>query len=336
MKPLRLGFCALTTLGLGMALASCGTESYHQKDERYVLVTTNVKLPYWDEANAGLLDAAKWLGVKAEITGPEKFSADDELTEFQKVVGEKPSGILLSAASVDKFKDAIDGAIGQGIPVITIDSDAPTSKRVSFIGTDNFRAGMESGKRMADLLKGKGNVVIVTLVGQNNIEERVRGVNEALKKFPAIKVSQTIDDKGDPRSANDQISALIGNKAAKEKVDGVICLEASGGSGAAEALHRLDMTGKLPIVAFDKDPETLDFVDQGAIAATIAQKPYVMAYYGLKFLDDLHHNAVHEFKDWTTAPVAPVPTFVDTGTAVVDKTNLKTFRDALAEHKKPL
>jgi ribose transport system substrate-binding protein len=336
MKPLRSGFCALTIVGLGTALASCGTESYHQKEERYVLVTTNVNLPYWQEANAGLMDAAKWLGVKSEITGPEKFSPEDELSEFQKVVASKPSGILLSAARVDNFKDAIDSAIGQGIPVICIDSDAPTSKRISFVGTDNFRAGMESGKRMSDVLKGKGNVIIVSLNGQNNLDERVRGVNEALKRSPGIKVLQTIDDKGDPRSANDQISSILGNKAAKEKVDGIICLEASGGSGAAEALHRLDMTGKLPIVAFDKDPETLDFVDQGAISATIAQKPYVMAYYGLKFLDDLHHNAVHEFKEWNTAPVAPVPTFVDTGTAVVDKTNIKAFRDALQAHPKPL
>jgi ribose transport system substrate-binding protein len=336
MKPLRLGFCAFVILGLGMGLASCGTESYHQKEERYVLVTTNVNLPYWQEAAAGLQDAAKWLGVKTEIEGPEKFAPEEELAAFQKVVGEKPSGILLSAARVDLFKDAIDGAISQGIPVICIDSDAPSSKRVSFIGTDNFRAGMESGKRMADLLKGKGNVVVVSLPGQNNLEERVRGVNEALKKYPGMKIVQTIDDKGDPRSANDQISALVGAKNAKEKIDGVICLEASGGSGAAEALHRLDLTGKVPIVAFDKDPETLDFVDQGAIAATIAQKPYVMAYYGLKFLDDLHHNAVHEFKEWNSAPVAPMPTFVDTGTAVVDKTNLKAFREALAAHPKPM
>jgi ribose transport system substrate-binding protein len=98
----------------------------------------------------------------------------------------------------------------------------------------------------------------------------------------------------------------------------------------------LDQTGKIPIVAFDKDPETLDFVQQGAIAATIAQKPYVMSYYGLKFLDDLHHNAVHEFKEWNTAPASPIPTFVDTGTAVVDKSNLAAFREALAAHPKPL
>lgn len=335
MNPLRLGICACAILAMGISLASCGSESYHQKDERYVFISTNVNLPYWQEAEAGFQDAAKWLGVKAEFAGPEKFSPEDELAAFKKAVAENPSGILISASHVDLFKDAIDSAVAAGIPVICIDLDVPTSKRLTFIGTDNYRAGMESAKRMGDLLKGQGRVVIVSIPGQFNLDERVRGVNDGLKKYPGIKIAQTIDDKGDPRSANDQISALL-VKNAKEKVDGIICLEASGGSGAAEALHRLDQGGKIPIVAFDKDPETLDFVERGVIAATIAQKPYVMSYYGLKFLDDLHHNAVHEFKDWRTAPVAPMPTFVDTGTAVVDKSNVAAFREALAAHPKPL
>jgi ribose transport system substrate-binding protein len=335
MNPLRLGICSCVILAMGISLASCGPEPFHQKEERYVFISTNVNLPYWQEAEAGFQDAAKWLGVKAEFAGPEKFSPEDELAAFKKAVGENPSGILISAARVDLFKDAIDGAVSAGIPVICIDSDAPTSKRLLFIGTDNYRAGMESAKRIGDLLKGQGRVVIVSIPGQFNLDERVRGVSDGLKKYPGIKIAQTIDDKGDPRNANDQISVLLA-KNAKEKVDGIICLEASGGSGAAEALHRLDQTGKVPIVAFDKDPETLDFVEKGVIAATIAQKPYVMSYYGLKFLDDLHHNAVHEFKDWRTAPVAPMPTFVDTGTAVVDKSNVAAFREALAAHPKPL
>jgi len=95
------------------------------------------------------------------------------------------------------------------------------------------------------------------------------------------------------------------------------------------------MSGKLPIVAFDKDPKTLDLIEKGAISSTIAQKPYVMSYYGLKFLDDLHHNAVKEFKDWRTAPASPLPSGVDTGTAVVDKSNLAAFRDAMAALPKP-
>ena len=115
-----------------------------------------------------------------------------------------------------------------------------------------------------------------------------------------------------------------------------MCLEASGGQGAADALHLLDLTGKVKIVAFDKDPATLEAVERGWITATVVQKPYVMAFYGVRFLDDLHHNVVHEFKDWATAPAGPLPTFVDTGTAVIDSSNLTTFRKALAEHPKPV
>jgi ribose transport system substrate-binding protein len=122
----------------------------------------------------------------------------------------------------------------------------------------------------------------------------------------------------------------------KEKIVGIICVEATGGSGAAGALHRFNLEGKLPIVAFDGDPETLDWIDRGAIAATVTQKPYVMSYYGLKFLDDLHHNAVHQFKDWRTALAPPVPTFVDTGTLIVDKNNIKLYREALSTRHKPI
>lgn len=329
MKTTRLGVVALTVLA-AVGLTSCQTP-YHEDGERYVFVASNVNLPYWQEAQAGLTDASKQMGVKAELAGPDKFDPQEQLKAFQKVVESKPSGIMISVTRPELLQDAINNAVAQGIPVITVDSDAPTSKRVMFVGTDNFRAGGESGKRMADLLKGAGQVVIITIPGQLNLDDRARGVNDAMKKYPGIKIAQTIDDNGDPRVANDSMSALL---KAKAKIDGIICLEASGGSGAAEALHRLDL--KIPIVGFDKDPETLDWIDRGGITATVAQKPYVMAYYALKFADDLHHNAVHEFKDWRTAPASPMPTFVDTGTALLDKSNVKEFREALAAHPKPL
>ncbi len=322
-------FPVILVVGL---LVSC-QQPYHQQEEHYIFVAFNTSLPYWQEAEAGLTDAAKQMGVKAEVTGPSAFSPEEELKAFQQAVAQKPSGILLSASNPNIFKTPIDAAIQQGIPVICVDADAPESHRVLFIGTDNFRAGQESGRRMGELLKGNGNVAVITIPGQFNLVERFLGVTEALKKFPGIKVIKTIDDKGDARVAYDDLSALLQSK---DKPDGIICLEASGGAGAADALHRVDLTGKIAIVAFDKDPGTLDWIERGAITATVVQKPYVMSYYGLKFLDDLHHNAVHEFKEWRTAPAAPIPAWVDTGTAIVDKNNVKVFREALAAHPKPM
>jgi ribose transport system substrate-binding protein len=331
---MRLHFrsLAFSAASFALACAAC-QEPYHQKEEQYYLISANINLPYWQEAEAGLRDAATTMGVKAEMDGPTTFSPQEELDAFQKAVAAHPSGILVSVTKPDLFKSAIDSAVLEGIPVICIDADAPDSHRIMFVGTDNFRAGQESAKRMADILKGQGQIVIITVPGQSNLDDRVRGVNDALKKYPGIKIVDTIDDKGDPRNANDGISALISKK---QKIDGVICLEASGGSGTAEALHRTDMTGKVAIVAFDKDPETLDWIEKSAINATVVQKPYIMAYYGLKFADDLHHNVVHEFKDWRTAPTDPLPAWIDTGTAVVDKTNLAAYREALAAHPKPL
>jgi ribose transport system substrate-binding protein len=187
---------------------------------------------------------------------------------------------------------------------------------------------------------------VVTVPSQGNLDDRLRGVEEALKKCPGMKITQIIDDRADARNAYDTISALMQSK---DKPDGIICLEASGGTGSADALHRLDLGGRIPIVGFDKDPETLDWIQRGAINATVVQKPYVMSYYGLKFLNDLHHNAVHESKDSKTAPDTwtwgpprlprtqwpPMPAWVDTGTAFVDKNNLVAFREALAVHPKP-
>jgi len=317
----------------GAALIASCAKPYHEESERYVFVATNISLPYWQEAKVGFLDAAKALGVKAELIGPTGYQPNAELGIFRQVVEQHPAGICLSAARPEIFHAEIDKAMALGIPVICVDADVPDSKRVLYIGTDNFKAGRESLKQMAAIVPGGGSIVVITIPGQRNLDDRVAGLADALKNFPAIKLTTIMDNKGDVRSAFEQVSQLIQKK---EKVDGIICLEATGGSGAAAALHSLNMEGKLPIVAFDDDPETLDWIDRGVITATITQKPYVMSYYGLKFLDDLHHNAVHQFKDWRTALAPPMPTFVDTGTLVVEKTNLKLYREALASHPKPL
>ncbi|MFB3920772.1 MAG: substrate-binding domain-containing protein [Terriglobia bacterium] len=335
MQPRRIVILVLG-ISLTAVLLSC-QKSFHEETERYYFISANIALPYWQEAQAGFQDAGRALGVKVEFKGPESYNPEDEVEAFRKAVQARPAGIAVSPTRPDLFVKEIDSAIEAGIPVLCVDSDAPESKRVLFVGTDNFLAGQESGRRIAELLHGKGRIALITITGQYNLEERRRGVDEVLKKYPDLKISQELNDKGDPRIANDQISALLESKDKKDQFDGILCLEASGGPGAAEALHRLNLDGKYPIVAMDKNPETLDWISRGAIAATVAQKSYTMAYYSLKMLDDLHHNVVHEFtKDWRSAPTSPLPKRVDTGTAVIDKTNLADFQAAIATRAKPM
>lgn len=328
MKPQRatLLFILLATT----VLVSC-QKSIHSKDERYVFVTANVELPYWQEAQAGFLDAAAVLGVKAEFTGPKIYSPDDELKAFDQAVASHPSGILVSPTRAALFKGAINSAVKAGVPVICVDSDSPDSSRILFIGTDNYEAGLESGNLLAEKMRGSGLVVVITVPGQFNLDERLRGAQDAFAKHSGIKITDTLDDKGDPQQAATAVADL---HRANKRIDGILCLEASGGPGAARAADQFGKAGRIPIVAMDKNPDTLEWIRRGAISATIAQKPYTMSYYGVKFLDDLHHNVVHQFKDWRTAPASVLPLRVDTGLAVVNENNVEDFAAALVEQRK--
>ena len=93
-------------------------------------------------------------------------------------------------------------------------------------------------------------------------------------------------------------------------------------------LDRYNVKGKI-VMAMDTDPETLDWIQKGGIAATIAQKPYTMAYVGMQMLDSLYHHKPPSLdNDWSKDTYAPVPSFVDTGSGLIDKTNLDSFLQA--------
>lgn len=300
-------------------LVSCGTG--HDTDEKYFLISTNVKIPYWQAGSAGLFQAAQQLKVRSEFAGPDTYDPKAEQQAFQQAVQSKASGILVSVADPAMMKEDIDRAIAAGIPVITVDSDAPASKRLLFIGTDNYHAGQIGGQRLVKELNGKGNVVVFTIPEQANLKERLRGYRDALESSPQIKITRIVDMKGDSRLAFDTATEVLGNEK-KEHTDAFVCLEALAGKEVATVLNSHGVKDKV-ILAMDTDEDTLSWIQKGVIAATISQKPYTMSFVGLKMLDDLYHHKLSTLNyDWTKDSFAPIPAFVDTGSSLVDKTNV--------------
>ena len=76
----------------------------------------------------------------------------------------------------------------------------------------------------------------------------------------------------------------------------------------------------------DTDPDTLEWIRKGVIAATISQKPYTMSYVGLRMLDGYYHHKLSSLTaDFAKDSFAPIPAFVDTGSSLVDKSNVEAF-----------
>ena len=320
------GFLRLSALILiSLFLLSCSNA--HNSDEYFVFVSSNIQLPYWKTAGSGFSHAAaEFKGIRFDFTGPQSYDPKAERDALDQAVQKKATGILLSVADASVLKDSIDKAIAASVPVITIDSDAPSSKRLFFIGTNNYQAGFTGGQRLAQELKGKGNVVVFTMPDQPNLQDRLRGYKDALAKSPNIKITRVVDIQGDPRIAFDTTTQIVGKE--RDKVDGFVCLEAQSGKEVAGVLSSYKVTGKV-VIAMDTDPETLDWIQKGVIAATIAQKPYTMAFVGMQMLDNLYHHKPPSLDaDWGKDGYAPIPMFVDTGSDLIDKANIQSFIEA--------
>jgi len=319
MRTLQWALTAASVSAALLFMTGCSSNP-HAPSEKYILVADNTKIAYWQTALQGLTRAVSEMGVKGEMQGPDGHDPNGEHDAFKRALAEKPAGILVSATDAKILGPDIDSAVGQGIPVLTIDSDAPDSKRLFFVGTDNFNAGSIGGKLAAKLIGGKGSVVIFTIESQANLKDRLNGYKAAFAEHPGIQIMQTIDMNGNSDIAFDSAKKLLDSKA---KVDAFICLEALACPAVADVVNRANMGGKVNIIAMDTDPGTLDWIKKGVISATIAQKPWTMAYYGAKLVADLHlHPPKPLDGNWKENSFAPVPQFVDTGTFVVDKNNV--------------
>ena len=297
---------------------------YRSKQDTYVLVAPNLKLPYWKKVQEGFNDAAAEYGVTARADGPDGYDAAAEAKAFGEAAASKPAGILVSAADANALRDDIASAMSKGVPVITVDSDAPQSARLYFIGTNNLEAGRLGGQRLVEQLHGKGNVVFFTIAGQPNIEERLKGYKDALAASPGIKIVDVVSVAGDPNIAFDKSAEYLGKDGAN-KVDAFVSLESTSGPAVGETLKRLHITGRT-VIAMDVDPETLSLIDDGTIDSTISQKPYTMGYIGLKALDEAHRSHKSLKSTYAPDPTAPFPTFVDTGSQLITKYNVSVFQ----------
>jgi len=327
MKGMALSVAALAVV----FIPGCGAR--HSQKEVFYLVATNMSTNYWQTAVAGFKKAAAEYGVTAKTVGPANYDPQDALAELQAAVAAKPAGILISVSDAAVLTPGINAAEDAGIPVITIDSDAAGSRRLYFIGTNNLDAWRLGGRRVVEKLGGKGNVVFFTITGQPNTEERLKGFKDVFATKPGINIVDVIDIKGDNAVAFDKTQQMISLTGAK-KIDAFICLESASGEVVAEAVKRSHDSSHM-VVAWDVNPDTLQGIKDGVIDSTIVQKPFTMGYVGLKALDEVFHNPpAQPTKDWNSDAFSPYPAFIDTGTSLVDKSNVDLYLSAAAAHAK--
>ena len=308
----------LVVLGLPMF----GQAKIAPKDQLYIEVSALGNLDYFYDHKMGMQMVGKELGVRTEYVGPAEYDMNAMVAAFEQASAKKPQGIVVVGFE-PSLNSIVDKAIGLGIPVVAVDADLPGSKRLAFVGTGNFNAGVVGGTKLATLIGGKGKVAIMTKPGQSNLEERIAGYKSALAKFKDIELVQIADTQSDPTVAAQAAAALLQKF---PDLAGFGCVEAAGGAGAATAVREAKKAGKVKIVSMDRGNEILDAIKEGVISASVAQQTALMPYYATTILYNLYNSKVAITSNNKAANVLGIPVTVDTGAIVIDSSNYTYFK----------
>lgn len=292
------------------------------ENEEYVLITTGITLPLY--VNHDLAEFKRWgreRKVKVSIIGLKDMDVSAQINTIEQAILSRPSGLLINGSD-PALAQVINKAVDQGIPTVTYDSDVPNCRRHTFVGSDWYQMGQMQGEAMAKLLNGKGKVAYMGIAGLPIMEAGFRGLLDALKKYPGIRILGKYDDKGNVEEAAHIASDLI---AANPDLGGLCGFDSNSGPGIGLAIKETGNTGKIKATTVDWEPKHLELVKQGVIQLLVGQKRELFTWYGAQFLYDMAHKTIRLSGDDEKAGISNIPYSVNTGTILITKDNIDQF-----------
>ncbi len=298
----------------GIAVAMMATPAL-AANYRFVIVPKAMNNPFFDFARDGCLKRAKELGnIECIYKGPVEHEPATQAQIIQDFVTQKVDGLAISVADVAAMTKSIEAATAAGIPVITFDADAPGSKRIAYIGTNNKEFGLALGKQLLKMRPDGGKYAMVSGgPGAKNLAERVDGVREALKGWKWTEVA------GSPTFCNDDpalaVQQMTDMRTATPDLAAIVPIGgwpmfAPEGFKAFASRNKKDIdSGKFTLVVADTLKMQLELLRDGYANALVGQRPFEM---GEKAMDTLLAIKKGE----------KVPEIVYTGLDLVTKDNV--------------
>ncbi len=262
--------------------AGCESASKPAKAQKRVAFITNTASDFWRVAQKGCEKADDEL---ADVRVFFKMASGSTVKEQERYITEslRKDGVdAIAISPIDPVgqKQLLNDTAKQAL-LITQDSDAPESDRVLYLGADNRAAGRQAGELVKKALPKGGKIMV--FVGRSELEnsqDRFGGLKEALQGSKVEIIDLMTDD-------NDHIKAKDNAVEALQKypdLAGMVGLWSYNGPAIWRALRGEKMVGKVKVVCFDDEKETLDGIKEGAIFGTIAQQPFEYGYRAVQLM----------------------------------------------------
>jgi ribose transport system substrate-binding protein len=242
---------------------------------------SNTAADFWRIARKGCEKAVEELGnVNLEFRMPADGTAAEQRRIIDDLTAKGIDGLAISPVDAANQTPMLN-EVAKKTLLITHDSDAPESSRLCYIGTSNVDAGRLAGTLIKEAIPDGGDIML--FVGKKdaqNARERAEGIREALKDSNVKILDIRTDDVNMVRAKANVLDTLV-------KYPDIACLAglwAYNGPAILNAVKESNKLGKVKIVCFDEQEETLQGVKDGHIHGTVVQQPYEFGYQSIKLI----------------------------------------------------
>lgn len=270
--------------------------------------------PFFEPVGVAAEKFAKENGWDVTVKAPTKFDVQQQIEIMENLIAMKVDGIGIGATDPKALAPYVDKAVDAGIKVITFETDTPDSKRMAYMGTDNYLAGRHLAYALASALSNKGKVLMLTgLPTQRSLNRRIEGIQDVLKeKFPDIQIVDSQSSHGDPAKAVSMTEDMI---QAHPDFDAFVGIDATAGPSAVSVWKAKGWKGnEKKIITFDNMPENLQGLRDGYITSIITQMQHTWGVKILTKLNDLVEGKGIEENE-------------DTGNVEITSKNIDTYMD---------
>ena len=277
----------LLTLGLvcGCGSAKPGGEPESARKKTIAVIPKGTTHEFWKSVHAGAVKAAREHDVEVIWKGPvREDDRDEQIKVVENLLSRGVDGIVLAPLDDRALVPVLNDAKARNIPVLIIDSGIQWNDHVSFVATDNERAGGLAAEELGKLLGGKGEVLVMRYQeGSASTMAREQGFLTTLQaKFPELKlVSSNQYGGATTESAFQTAEKLLSTY---KNVQGIFCPNESTTFGMLRALEAAGLAGKVRFVGFDASSKLVDALKAGKIDGLVVQNPFAMGEKGVAAL----------------------------------------------------
>jgi len=294
--------------------AACGGSSSSGsagKHYKIALIAGTTADNFYVTMNCGAQSEAKKLGVTYTFTGPNHFDPASQIPVVSSVTAQHPDAVLIAPTDVTALIQPMQQMKAAGIKIVEVDTHVnDASIAVSHIASDNKKGGEIAADTLAELIGGKGTVMVVNVnPGISTTDARDQGFHQEMaSKYHNINVLSTQYDNDDQAKA---AQILTSTYAAHPDLAGIFAANTISAEGVATGIRNAGATGKVKTVGFDAEPQSVQDLNNDVVQALIAQQPAMIGSVGIQ-------QAVNALAG------KPVQNQISTGLVAITKANMSS------------